>query len=78
MKLYATEKVLLVDVGPGYLNLTYPAGNSTSKFQFLVSPFAQKQDVTGWNDIQGLKVTASGTFDPKPNVTYSMDEGAIK
>lgn len=78
IKLYATEKALQVDVGRGYLSLTYPGGTSASQFQFLVSPFLKKRDVAGWDDIQGLGMTTSGTFDPKLNVSYSMDYSAIK
>ncbi|KAF7593026.1 hypothetical protein BBP40_012113 [Aspergillus hancockii] len=75
--LYATEKALDAVVGPGYLNLTYPSGTSDSQFQFLVSPFAVKKDVTSWQDLEGLNVRVSGTFDPELRVSYSSSDATI-
>ncbi|KAE8362495.1 hypothetical protein BDV27DRAFT_166199 [Aspergillus caelatus] len=75
--LYATEQALDAVVGPGYLNLTYPQGTSCSQFQFLVSPFTQKKDVAGWEDLVGLNVRVSGTFDPKLSVSYSASDTTI-
>ncbi|OJJ35768.1 hypothetical protein ASPWEDRAFT_51744 [Aspergillus wentii DTO 134E9] len=75
--LYATESALDAVVGPGYLNLTYPYGTNASKFQFLMSPFYKKQDVTGFDGIPGLKVDISGNVASKPNVTYSSSDETI-
>ncbi|KNG84741.1 hypothetical protein ANOM_005543 [Aspergillus nomiae NRRL 13137] len=75
--LYATEKAVDAVVGPGYLNLTYPQGTPDSQFQFLVSPFTQKKDVAGWEDLVGLDVRVSGTFDPKLRVSYSASDATI-
>lgn len=77
-QLYATEKALDASVGPGSLNLTYPHGTSESVFQFLVSPFVQKKDITGWDDLPGVKVSIAGTVDPKMQVSYSASDAAIK
>ncbi|GAB1206830.1 hypothetical protein APSETT445_005532 [Aspergillus pseudonomiae] len=77
-KLYATEKAIDAVVGPGYLNLTYPQGTPDSQFQFLVSPFTQKKDVAGWEDLVGLDVRVSGTFDSKLRVSYSASDATIK
>ncbi|KAH8433579.1 uncharacterized protein LDX57_011213 [Aspergillus melleus] len=76
--LYATEQALDAVAGPGYLNLTYPYGTESSQFQFLVSPFSRKKDVTGWGDLPGLKVTVSGTVVSEPQVSYSASDAAIK
>ncbi|EAU36129.1 conserved hypothetical protein [Aspergillus terreus NIH2624] len=75
--LYATEKALDVAVGPGVLNLTYPQGTAESQFQFLVSPFARKKDVAGWEDLPGVKVSVSGTVDLTPLVSYSASDATI-
>ncbi|KAL2216274.1 hypothetical protein M432DRAFT_551753 [Thermoascus aurantiacus ATCC 26904] len=75
--LHATEKAIDAVAGPGYLNITYPYGTSASQFQLLVSTFANKADVAGWEDVQGLKVIPSGTVDPNVRVAYSMSDGTI-
>lgn len=78
LQLHATEKAIDAVAGPGYLNITYPYGTSASQFQLLVSTFANKADVSGWEDVQGLKVIPSGTVDPNMRVAYSMSDGTIK
>ncbi|GKZ26742.1 hypothetical protein AbraCBS73388_003122 [Aspergillus brasiliensis] len=76
--LYATEEALNAEVGPGYLNLSYPRGTSASQFQFLVSPFEAQKNVAGWKDIVGLDVTVSGNMDPTTlNISYSLSDQAI-
>ena len=50
-------------VTPGQLNLSYPLGDHTSAFTFLVSTFAAKKDVSGWADVQGLTVEVTGNVD---------------
>ncbi|BCR95277.1 uncharacterized protein AKAW2_20217A [Aspergillus luchuensis] len=76
--LYATEPALNAEVGPGYLNLTYPRGTSASQFQFLVSPFETQRNVAGWEDIVGLDITVSGNMDPNTlNISYSLSDQVI-
>ncbi|THX61510.1 hypothetical protein D6D06_00556 [Aureobasidium pullulans] len=54
--LHASENATTTAVSPGYLELSYPYGNSSSIFSFLVSTFAGKRDVTSWADVQGANV----------------------
>ena len=76
--MYATEPALNAEVGPGYLNLTYPRGTSASQFQFLVSPFETQKNVASWEDIVGLDVTVSGNMDPNSlNISYSLSDQVI-
>jgi hypothetical protein len=70
---YATESALVAEVGPGALNLTYPRGNSTSTFTFLVptNPLGGKRDVTGFEDVEGATILlAGGTVDPTATITF--------
>ncbi|KAH7024365.1 uncharacterized protein B0I36DRAFT_250683 [Microdochium trichocladiopsis] len=72
MTLHASEMALDVGVAPYALNLTYPAGNSSSSFTFLIAPnpLGQKRDITDLADINGLKFEVGGTVDPKPQSTF--------
>lgn len=60
---------------PGQLNLTYPYGTASSSFSLLVSPFAMKKDIVGWEDIQGLNVTVSGNVDSNFTLGYAGNYG---
>lgn len=73
LTLYAQVKELVAVAGEWTLDMTYPAGNSTSTFQFLVgtNSKAGKRDVASWEDVEGIKVTVEGTVDPRYNVTFS-------
>ncbi|PNS18465.1 hypothetical protein CAC42_6282 [Sphaceloma murrayae] len=70
LKWFSTEPSLVADVGPGTLNLTYPYGDQGSVFSFMVSPFKEKGDVSGWDDLLGLKVEVDGNMEEKYNVTF--------
>lgn len=70
LKWFSTEASLVVDIRPGSLNLTYPYGNSSSVFSFMVSPFKTKRDLTSWEDLQGVKVDVAGNTAPAYNVTF--------
>lgn len=79
--LYAQVYALDVDVGEKYLALSYPQGNGTSGFSFLVgtNSWGGKRDVQKWEDVEGIKVNVSGTVDLKYGVTFNgMNGGAGK
>lgn len=69
ISLYPTETALTAQVEPGRLSLTYPKGNSSSIFTFVVSTNKKQRTVIGWEDVAGLKVGVSGNV----NLTYSLE-----
>lgn len=71
-KFYATEEAMDVDVQPGHLSLTYPQGNQSSIFTFLVAsnPFGQKRDILGWDDVMDIQVNVSGTVNLTPQISF--------
>ncbi|KAF7927944.1 hypothetical protein EAE99_005321 [Botrytis elliptica] len=75
LTLYATEMHVIAEAGSGSLNLTYPEGNETSIFTFLVSPFAAKRTVSSIEDIQGLSLNVSGTIDMNYTLSYAGEYG---
>jgi hypothetical protein len=81
MSLYAQVKELDAVVGEGTLELTYPAGNASSGFSFLVgtNSWGGKRDVSRWEDVEGIKVRAAGTVSANYTVTLNgMRGGAGK
>ncbi|KAI9836025.1 MAG: hypothetical protein M1819_001636 [Sarea resinae] len=68
ISLYATEPALITEVSPYRLSLTYPFGNSSSIFSFIVSTVNSKPTISGWTDLEGLSVNVSGSI----NLTYSL------
>ncbi|KAB5580262.1 hypothetical protein GE09DRAFT_950351 [Coniochaeta sp. 2T2.1] len=68
ISLYPTEIALHAEVSPYRLNLTYPNGTADSIFTLVVSQFRQVRTVTGWDDVQGVKVRVSGNV----NLTHSL------
>lgn len=66
---------MIAVASPGKLNLTYPLGDKTSSFSFLVSPFAAKKTISGWADVQGLNVTVSGNVDKNFTLGYAGGYG---
>ncbi|KAK2598361.1 hypothetical protein N8I77_011781 [Diaporthe amygdali] len=69
---YATESAMQVDVQPYRLELTYPKGNESSIFTFIIgsNPLGQKRDVLEWGDVMGLNVNVSGTVDLSHEVAF--------
>ncbi|KAG4268250.1 hypothetical protein FPRO04_14803 [Fusarium proliferatum] len=55
-------------VKPGKLSLSYPYGNASSVFTFVVGTFEKKRTVASWADVQGLEVKVSGNI----NSTYAL------
>lgn len=77
MSLYAQVYALDVNVGENFLELSYPQGNSTSGFSFLVgaNSWDAKRDVHSWADVEGLKVNITGTVDAEYSVTFNGPVG---
>lgn len=81
LSLYAQVKELAVEVSEGILDLTYPQGNATSGFSFLVgtNTWDGKKDVSKWEDVEGIKINATGSVSSNYTVTYNgMRGGAGK
>lgn len=58
-------------VSPNRLELSYPYGNSSSIFSFIVSTFANKRDVASWADIQGANVSVTTNANASYGVTFA-------
>ncbi|KAL7770635.1 hypothetical protein CFE70_000573 [Pyrenophora teres f. teres 0-1] len=73
MSLYAQVYALHVGVGEGSLELSYPQGNESSAFSFLVgtNAWGGKRDVGGWADVEGVRVNVSGTVDLEYGVKFN-------
>lgn len=69
---WATEPAMQAAVAPYRLELTYPRGNESSVFTFIVgaNPLGQKRDVLDWADVMGLSVKVSGTVDVNHEVAF--------
>ena len=66
LTLYAQTLALDVTVGPRSLDLKSPHGDpANSSFSFLVATngWGGKRDVRSWQDVQGVRVTVSGSVD---------------
>ena len=79
MSLFAQVKALDASVGEASLEVSYPMGNETSAFSFLVGTngWGGKRDVAGWGDVEGVGVNVSGTVDLEANVTFNGMVGGV-
>ncbi|KAI1872325.1 uncharacterized protein JN550_004044 [Neoarthrinium moseri] len=70
--LYPTVHALDSEVGQGWMNLTYPQGNSSSKFTFVLAPnpLGAKRDMNSLDDISGLNIKVSGSVNATPAITF--------
>ncbi|KAL3469947.1 hypothetical protein BJX99DRAFT_267814 [Aspergillus californicus] len=71
--LYPEETALQADVTPYSLTLTYPLGNASSTFTFVLAanPLGGVRDITGFEDIDGLKIAVvGGSVDPVPESSF--------
>lgn len=77
LSLYAQTYALDVNVGPGHLEVRYPAGNASSSFSFLVGTngWGGKRDVTSWDDVEGVKVNVTGSVDLRVGVEFGGPVG---
>jgi hypothetical protein len=73
LTLYAQVMELVAVASEETLNLTYPSGNSTSSFSFLVGTNSQygKRDVASWADVEGLNIDVEGTVDLNYTVSFN-------
>lgn len=71
ISLYPTEEALQVDVGPNTLGLSYPSGNASSIFTFVVGTFKQNRTIADWSGVVGLDVEIS----TNANESYSLAFG---
>jgi hypothetical protein len=75
LTLYAQVMELVAVASEKTLNLTYPSGNSTSSFSFLVGTNSKygKRDVASWSDIEGVSIDVEGTV----NLNYTISFNGI-
>jgi hypothetical protein len=73
LTLYAQVMELVAVASEKTLNLTYPSGNSTSSFSFLVGTNSRygKRDVASWADVEGLNIDVEGTVDLNYTVSFN-------
>lgn len=73
LSLYAQVYALNAETGDGYLELSYPQGNSSSGFSFLVgtNSWDGKRDVASWADVEGVNVNVTGTVAQNYTVTFN-------
>lgn len=75
ISLYPTESALQTEVAPGKLRLTYPKGNSTSIYSFIVGTFKQNRTISDWTGVQGLQVNISGNVDMNYSLGFAGSHG---
>ncbi|KAL2823837.1 hypothetical protein BDW59DRAFT_180482 [Aspergillus cavernicola] len=71
--LYPTETALIAEVAPYSLNLTYPLGNASSTFTFVLASnlLGAKRDISTLDDVEGLRIgVVGGTVDPVPEISF--------
>ena len=77
LSLYAQVYALDAETGESYLDLSYPQGNSSNGFSFLVgtNSWDGKRDVASWADVEGINVNVTGTVDQNYTVTFNGANG---
>lgn len=72
ISLYAETQALQAIVSEGELELTYPYGNCSSHFTFLVapSPLYATKDIFSWDDVVGVDVSVSGSVRKEPVISF--------
>ncbi|KKK12044.1 hypothetical protein ARAM_000982 [Aspergillus rambellii] len=71
--LYSKQPALKAEVAPYSLNLTYPLGDASSTFTFVLAsnPLGAKRDITGLDDVDGLDIKVTGgTVNPVPEISF--------
>ncbi|KAH4893965.1 hypothetical protein HBI26_103970 [Parastagonospora nodorum] len=70
---WPSETAMNIDVAPNSINFTYPNGNASSTFSFIVAlnPLSGKRDITSVRDLDGLDLEFSGTVDvDSPSISF--------
>ncbi|KAK7178775.1 hypothetical protein DPSP01_013552 [Paraphaeosphaeria sporulosa] len=70
---YPSETAMTIEVAPNSINFTYPNGNASSVFSFIVAsnPLGGKRDITSIQDIEDLDIEVSGTVDVgSPSISF--------
>lgn len=70
---WPSETAMNIEVAPNAINFTYPSGNSSSTFSFIVAsnPLGGKRDITSVKDVEGLDLEVSGTVDVgSPDISF--------
>ncbi|KAJ4992865.1 hypothetical protein SVAN01_01569 [Stagonosporopsis vannaccii] len=77
LTLYAQVYALDAETGENYLELSYPQGNATNGFSFLVgtNSWDGKRDVASWSDVEGINVNVTGSVDQNYTVTFNGANG---
>ncbi|KAL4807472.1 hypothetical protein BDV18DRAFT_102559 [Aspergillus unguis] len=73
LNLYPTESAMKAEVEPYGLNLTYPDGDSSTRFTFVLStnPLGKKRDITGFGDVDGVDIeVVGGSVDLTPKISF--------
>lgn len=71
--IYPSETAMTIDVAPNSINFTYPNGNASSTFSFIVAsnPLGGKRDITSVQDVEGLELEVGGTIDVgSPSISF--------
>lgn len=71
MQLWPTETALQVKVDRESLELSYPKGNASSVFSFIVGTQRSNPNFESWDDLKGLKITVSGNVDENPELVFA-------
>ncbi|KAJ4401325.1 hypothetical protein N0V91_007989 [Didymella pomorum] len=77
LSLYAQVYALDAATGENYLDLSYPQGNSSNGFSFLVgtNSWNGKRDVSTWADVEGISVNVTGSVGMNYTVTFNGANG---
>lgn len=77
LSLYAQVYALDAATGENFLELSYPQGNATNGFSFLVgtNSWDGKRDVASWSDVEGINVNVTGSVDQNYTVTFNGANG---
>jgi hypothetical protein len=70
---YPSQTTMNIDVAPKSINFTYPNGNASSTFSFIVAsnPLGGKRDITSIRDVEGLDLEVSGTVNvSSPSISF--------
>lgn len=76
--LHPSETALQASVAPYELNLTYPLGNSSSTFTFVLAtnPLGKSRNIFGFDDVDAMDISVSGgSVNPVPEFNFCGLQG---